>query len=135
MRKLATIVSVFGFIAFAGMAHAEDKAAEKSVKTETGTTVSGQKKTTKTEKVKTADGSTTETKTEVVAPKHDDAAKGSDVKRADAKPVHADGTAEVSEKTETGTTLTGNKKTTKTKKVEGADGSKTETKTTTEVKK
>jgi hypothetical protein len=134
MRKLATILSVFGFIAFAGMAHAEDKAAEKSVKTESGTTLTGQKKTTKTEKVKTADGSSTETKTEAVAPKHDDAAKHADAKPSD-KPARAEGTAEVSEKTETGTTLTGNKKTTKTKKVEGADGSKTETKTTTEVKK
>jgi len=56
-------------------------------------------------------------------------------KPGDVKPARAEGTAEVSEKTETGTTLTGNKKTTKTKKVEGADGSKTETKTTTEVKK
>ena len=131
MRTFATILSVFGFIAFAGLAHADEKT-EKSVKTESGTTISGQKKTTKTEKVKSADGSSTETKTEVVAPKHDDAAKPGEAKREEIKPA---GTAAVTEKTETGTTLTGNKKTTKTKKVENPDGSKTETKTTTEIKK
>ncbi|MDB4965628.1 MAG: hypothetical protein JWN44_1317 [Myxococcales bacterium] len=142
MRKLATILSVFGFIAFAGLAHADDKT-EKSVKTDTSTTLGGQKKTTKVEKTKNADGSSTETKTEVVAPKRDEAAKRDEVKRdgdvkrdadanRDVKTRHEVGGAEVTEKSDTSTTLTGKKQTTKTKKVVNPDGSKVETKTTTE---
>jgi hypothetical protein len=141
MRKLALILSTFGFIAFAGMARADQKT-ENSDKTDTSTTLTGKQKTTRVKKVERADGSGVETKTETTRPKNDaaknDAAKN-DVRRDDATPVRNDERADVERKdsdsgaqvkTEEHTTLGGKKQVKTTKKVDNADGSHTETTTT-----
>ena len=90
---------------------------------------------TKTKKVERADGSSVETKTETVTPKTD--ADKRDVRDSDATPVRhdeavrSDGKADATVKSEEHTTLTGKKEHKTTKKVDNADGSHTETTTTT----
>src|SRR6476620_10904537 len=131
MRKLALILSTFGFIAFAGMARADQKT-ENTEKTDTSTTLSGKQKTTHTKKIERADGSSVETKSETIRPKNE-------VKRDDAMPVRHDERVDADRKvddtgtqvkTEEHTTLTGKKQVKTTKKVDNADGSHTETTTT-----
>lgn len=136
MRKIALILSAFGFVAFAGAARADQKT-EHSEKTETSTTLTGKQKTTKTKKIERADGSTTEVKTETVTPKTDKREvvekRAGDrpvvTEKREVTPVRHD--SEASEKTEQHTTLTGKKQTKSTKKIENADGSRVETTTTT----
>lgn len=125
MKKLALILSALGLVAFAGVSRADDVKSENSVKTETGTTLTGKKRVTKTEKVINPDGTTTETRSETVMPKKEE-------RKDIAEKRTSDEGATV--KTEHHTTLTGKKETKKTKKVENADGSETTTttKTTTE---
>ena len=141
MRNLALVLSAFGFIAFAGMARADQKT-ENSDKTDTSTTLSGKHKTTRTKRVERADGSSVETKTETTRPKdadkrddnsatavrHDDdtAVRHDNARRDDN--VRDDNGAEV--KTSEHTTLTGKKEMKTTKKVKNPDGSETETTTT-----
>lgn len=139
MRKLALIMSTFGFVAFAGMARADQKT-ENSVKTESGTTLGGKHKTTKTKTVENADGSSTEVKTETTRPKAEDRKDVADrdadrdtrnvrdENRRDSDVRHDNG---VEEKTSHHTTLTGKKQSKTVKKVDNADGSHTETTTTT----
>jgi hypothetical protein len=123
MRKLALVLSAFGFIAYSGIAHADDKA-ETGEKTDVSTTLTGKKKITKTKKTVNADGSTTEMKSETTLPKRDD---DGNVRRDDNS-----GNSEFSEKSEHKTTLGGKKQTKTTRKVEGADGRESEsTRTTT----
>jgi hypothetical protein len=136
MRKLALILSTFGFIAFAGMARADQKT-ENTEKTDTTTTLGGKHKTTKTKKVERADGSSVETKTETVTPKTDADKRDTTARDNTATPVRhdeavrADGKTDATVKSEEHTTLTGKKEHKTTKKVENADGSHTETTTTT----
>jgi len=135
MRNLALVLSAFGFIAFAGMARADQKT-ENTDKTDTSTTLSGKHKTTRTKRVERADGSSVETKTETTRPK--DADKRDDngataVRHDDDTAVRHDNArddngAEV--KTSEHTTLTGKKEMKTTKKVKNPDGSETETTTT-----
>jgi|KBSMisStaDraftv2_1062788.scaffolds.fasta_scaffold1089720_1 hypothetical protein len=122
MRKLALALSTFGFIAFAGIAHADQKT-ENSDKTDTSTTLTGKKKTTHVKKVERADGSGIETKTETTMPKNE-------VKRDEATPVRNDDDANAQVETKEHTTLTGKKQVKTTKKMDNADGSHTETTTT-----
>jgi cytoskeletal protein RodZ len=129
MRKLALMFGALGFIAFTGLANADEKTTENSVKTESSTTIGGKHKTVKTKKVVAADGTTTESKTEVVTPKTEKSEKPVD----SAKPVRNDDktrTSEVSEKTEDKTTLTGKHQIKTTKKVEKPDGTTVESTTT-----
>jgi hypothetical protein len=134
MRNFALVLSAFGFIAFAGMARADQKT-ENTEKTDSTTTLTGKHKTTKTKKVERADGSSVETKTETVTPKTD--ADKRDVRDSDATPVRhdeavrSDGKADATVKSEEHTTLSGKKERKTTKKVDNADGSHTETTTTT----
>ncbi len=146
MRKLALIMASFGFIAFAGMARADQKS-ENTEKTESGTTLGGKHKTTKTRTVEHADGSSTETKVETTRPKENkkDVADRRDVRDDNKRDVRTDDNRDVrdadkrdvrtdngvEEKTEHHTTLTGKKQTKSVKKVDNADGSHTETTTTT----
>jgi hypothetical protein len=129
MRKLALILSAFGFIAFAGLARADQKT-ENTEKTDTSTTLTGKQKTTKTKKIERADGTTTESKVETTRPKTD-----ADKRDTTATPVRNDeAKPEVKNnetKTEEKTTLTGKKQIKTTKKVDNADGSHTESTTTT----
>ena len=135
MRKLALVFSALGFIAFAGVARADQKT-ENTDKTDTSTTLTGKKKTTHTKRVERADGSAVETKTETTRPKnevrHDSDATV--VRHDDGTVRHDDGTvdhnngAEV--KTTEHTTLSGKKQIKTTKKMDNADGSHTETTTT-----
>jgi hypothetical protein len=124
MRKLALTLSALGFVAFAGIANADQKT-ENIEKTDTGTTITGKHKATRTHKMENADGSGVETKTETVTPKNVDRADDRDTRA-----VRDDGNAQVTEKTEHHTTITGKKQVKSTKKVENADGSQTETTTT-----
>ena len=136
MRKLALILSTFGFVAFAGMARADQKT-ENTEKTDTSTTLTGKQKTTHTKKVERADGSSVETKTETTRPKSD--VKRDEVRRDDTMPVRHDERVDADcrdndtgaqVKTEEHTTLTGKKQVKTTKKMDNADGSHTETTTT-----
>lgn len=150
MRKLALIMSTFGFIAFAGMARADQKT-ESTDKTESGTTLGGKHKTTRKKTVERADGSSTETKVETTRPKADDRNDVADRRDTDKRDVRSDDDKRdvrnvrdddtkrdverhdngLEQKTEHHTTLTGKKQTKTTKKVDNADGSQTETTTTT----
>lgn len=131
MRKMALTLGALGFIAFAGLANADEKSTstENSVKTESGTTISGKHKNVKTKKMVNADGTTTETKSETIAPKSDKR----DVETRDngVAPARSDDKSNVDEKTEEHTTLTGKKQMKSTKKAERSDGTTTETTTTT----
>jgi hypothetical protein len=136
MRKLALILSTFGFVAFAGMARADQKT-ENTEKTDTSTTLTGKQKTTHTKKVERADGSAVETKTETTRPKSD--VKRDEVRRDDTMPARheervdadrRDNDTGAQVKTEEHTTLTGKKQVKTTKKIDNADGSHTETTTT-----
>jgi len=140
MRKLALVFGALGFIAFAGVARADQKT-ENTEKTDTSTTLSGKQKTTHTKRVERADGSAVETKTETTRPKNDvkrDEAKRDDIRRDDnsATAVRHDERADADHdngaevKTSEHTTLTGKKQFKTTKKVDNADGSHTETTTT-----
>jgi hypothetical protein len=123
MRKLALVLSAFGFMAYAGIAHADDtNKAENTDKTDVSHTLSGKKKITKTKKTANADGSTTEMKSETTLPKQND----DGTTRRD-----ENGTSESNEKTEQKTTLGGKKQTKQVKDVKGADGRETETTRTT----
>jgi hypothetical protein len=136
MRKLALVFGALGFIAFAGAARADQKT-ENTEKTDTSTTLTGKQKTTHTKKIERADGSAVETKTETTRPKSD--VKREEIRRDDnsATAVRHDDNAAVDRdtgaqvKTEEHTTLTGKKQMKTTKKVDNADGSHTETTTTT----
>ncbi len=149
MRKLALIMSTFGFIAFAGLARADQKT-ENSEKVESGTTLGGKHKTTRTKTVERADGSSVESKTETTRPKTEerrDLADRRDVEKRDMQKRDIDESKRdidenkrdvdtrrdngVEEKTEHHTTLTGKKQTKTIKKMDNADGSHTETTTTT----
>ena len=124
MRTLALALSTFGFIAFAGMARADQKT-ENTEKTDSSTTLTGKKKTTHVKKVERADGSSIETKSETTRPK--DAVKRDD----DVTPArHEDADSNEQVKTEEHTTLGGKKQVKTIKKVDNADGSHTETTTT-----
>jgi hypothetical protein len=134
MRNLALVLSAFGFIAFAGMARADQKT-ENTEKTDTSTTLSGKHKVTHTKRMERADGSSVETKTETTRPKdadkrYDDTAdvRHDDARRDDVRRNDNDNGAEV--KTTEHTTLTGKKEMKTTKKVNHPDGSETETTTT-----
>lgn len=136
MRNLALVLSAFGFIAFAGIAHADQKS-ENTEKTDTSTTLSGKHKTTHTKKSERADGSSVETKTVTTSPKdvdkrdemntRDEADKRDDSMRARHDENNDNG---VESKTTEHTTLTGKKEMKTTKKVQHPDGSETETTTT-----
>jgi hypothetical protein len=126
MRKLALALSTFGFIAFAGIAHADQKT-ENSDKTDTSTTLTGKKKTTHVKKIERADGSGIETKTETTIPKND---VKRDENRDEAMPVRNDDNGKAQVETKEHTTLTGKKQIKTTKKMDNADGSHTETTTT-----
>ena len=119
MRKLALALGMFGFIAFAGVAHADQKT-ENSDKTDTSTTLTGKHKSTHVKKVERADGSGIETKTETTRPKNE--VKRDETNRDEATPARDDGDANAKVKTEEHTTLTGKKQIKTTKKMEGADG-------------
>jgi hypothetical protein len=124
MRKLALVLSAFGFIAYSGIAHADDtNKAENAEKTDVSTTLSGKKKVTKTKKVMNADGSTTEVKSETTLPKRND--------DGTARRDDANRDTELDQKTEHKTTLGGKKQIKSTKKVQGSDGSETDTTRTT----
>ncbi len=126
MRNLALVLSAFGFIAFAGVARADQKT-ESTQKTDTSTTLSGKHKKTHVQKTERADGSSVETKTETTMPKDTD-------KRDDeaVRARHDDNNAETGADTKTTehTTLSGKKEMKTTKKVDNPDGSHTETTTT-----
>jgi hypothetical protein len=127
MRKLALALGTFGFIAFAGMAHADQKT-ENLDKSDTSTTLTGKRKTTHVKKVERADGSSMETRSETIRPKNE--VKRDEMNRDEATPVRDDGDANAKVKTEEHTTLTGKKQIKTTKDVKNADGSETETTTT-----
>jgi hypothetical protein len=144
MRNLALVLGALGFITFAGVARADQKA-ENTEKSDTSTTLTGKKKTTHDKRIERADGSAIETKTETTRPKNDvtrdeakrDEAKRDEVRRDDDsataarhddRDVNHDNGAEV--KTTEHTTLSGKKQLKTTKKVDNADGSHTETTTT-----
>jgi hypothetical protein len=122
MRKLALTLSAFGFIAFAGLAHADDKTNENTEKTESSKTLTGKRKITHEKKVTGADGTTTEMNSETTLPKQDDNAA-----------ADRSGSSSASEKTEQKTTLGGKRQLKTSKKVDNADGTSSEsTRTTTE---
>ena len=132
MRKIALATAALGFIALAGIASADEKVStENSVKSESGTTITGKHKNIRTKKVVNADGTTTETKSETIAPKNEKR----DMETRDNGVANTRGDdenkAQVNEKTEEHTTLTGKKQMKSTKKVERPDGTTTETTTTT----
>ncbi len=126
MRKLALVLSAFGFIAFAGVARADQKS-ENTDKTDTSTTMTGKRKTTHTKKIERADGSGVETTTETTMPKSADKRDDRDA-TAVRRDENKDHGAET--KTEEHTTLGGKKQLKTTKKVDNGDGSQTETTTT-----
>jgi hypothetical protein len=123
MRKLALVLSAFGFIAYSGIAHADDKA-ENTEKTDVSHTLTGKKKITKTKKSVSPDGTTTEMKSETTLPKSDEQG----VRRDD----NNSGSNEANEKVESKTTLGGKRQIKSTKEFKGADGRESEsTRTTT----
>jgi hypothetical protein len=125
MRKLALVLSAFGFIAYAGIAHADDVNKSENIdKSDVSTTMTGKKKVTKHKKMMNADGSSTEVKSETTLPKRND---DGTVRDSDDN----NGTTELNEKTEHKTTLGGKKQIKSTKKFEGADGRESETTRTT----
>jgi hypothetical protein len=132
MRKLALIMTAFGFVAFAGVARADHEKTENSVKTETGNTLGGKRKSATDKTVERADGSKVETKTETVYPKADDrdTMERRDIDKRDERDVKSvrDENGNTEEKVEHKTTLTGKKQTKTVKK--NADGSETTTTTT-----
>lgn len=126
MRNLALVLSAFGFIAFAGVAHADKT--ENSDKTDTSTTLTGKHKTTHVKKSERADGSSVETRTVTTTPKDADKRDDEAVRARHDDNMNSDNGAET--KTTEHTTLTGKKETKSTRKVEHPDGSQTETTTT-----
>ncbi len=128
MRKLALTLSALGFIAFAGIAHADQKT-ENTEKTDSSTTLGGKHKTTRTRKIERADGSTVDQKVETTTPK--DVDKRDDIdRRDDTGNVRHDEKMGADEKVEHHTTLTGKKETKTTKKYQKPDGSEVESTTT-----
>jgi len=120
MRKLALVVGAFGLLSFAGIARADHQKTENSEKTETSTTLGGKHKTTRDKKIERADGSSVETKSETTRPKASDRDAVDTDKRDD---------MDSNVKTESKTTLTGKRKTTRS--YDAPDGTHTETTTTT----
>jgi hypothetical protein len=135
MRKLALVFTAFGFIAFAGVAHADDQKTENTQKSDTSTTLTGKRKVTHSKKMVAPDGTTTETKSETTMPKNEDKRMDDRAERRDSDTMPArhednNGQDQVQEKTEHHTTLTGKKQLKTTKKLDRADGTSTETTTT-----
>ncbi len=129
MRKLALVLSAFGFIAYSGIAHADDKA-ENTEKSDVSHTLTGKKKISKSKKSVSPDGTTTEMKSETTLPKSEEQGV-----RRDEQGVRRDdttGSSEASEKVESKTTLGGKRQIKSTKEFKGADGRESEsTRTTT----